>query len=220
MEALHGTHALGETAELVAEKYGVTREAQDAFALESQRRWAARRTRPGASPTSSCPSTDAGQQERATPTDRSRSTSTRAPTRRRASWRRCAPAFRKQGGTVTAGNSSGINDGAAARAARVGERARALGCGRRPLARFVAVGGRRRRAAAAWASGRSRPRARRWQRAGIGVGELDLVELNEAFAAQAIAVHARAGAGPGDGERERRRHRASGTRSARRARAW
>ncbi len=41
MEARYGTHALGETAELVAEKYGVTREAQDAFALESQRRWAA-----------------------------------------------------------------------------------------------------------------------------------------------------------------------------------
>src|SRR5690242_9381784 len=41
MEALYGTHALGETAELVAEKYGVSREAQDAFALESQRRWAA-----------------------------------------------------------------------------------------------------------------------------------------------------------------------------------
>src|SRR5664279_363174 len=41
MEALYGTHALGETAELVAEKYSVTREAQDAFALASQRRWAA-----------------------------------------------------------------------------------------------------------------------------------------------------------------------------------
>src|SRR5450755_1967743 len=41
MEALYGTHALGETAELVAEQYGVSREAQDAFALESQRRWAA-----------------------------------------------------------------------------------------------------------------------------------------------------------------------------------
>src|SRR4030095_2369441 len=41
MEAMHGTHALGETAELVAEKHGITREAQDAFALTSQRRWAA-----------------------------------------------------------------------------------------------------------------------------------------------------------------------------------
>ena len=94
------------------------------------------------------------------------------------------PAFRK-GGSVTAGNASGMNDGAAALVLMSADRAKQLGI--EPLARWVSSG----------ASGVD-PRVmgigpvdatrKALDRAGIGVSELDLVELNEAFAAQAIAV--------------------------------
>jgi len=94
------------------------------------------------------------------------------------------PAFRK-GGTVTAGNASGLNDGAAALVLMSAERAESLGV--RPLARWVASG----------ASGAD-PRVmglgpvdatrKALRRAGISTGDVDLVELNEAFAVQSIAV--------------------------------
>jgi acetyl-CoA acetyltransferase family protein len=94
------------------------------------------------------------------------------------------PAFRK-GGTVTAGNASGMNDGAAALVLMSAERAKALGV--RPLARWIASG----------ASGTD-PRTmglgpvqatrKALARAGIGIDAIDLIELNEAFAVQAMAV--------------------------------
>ena len=88
MEALHGTQPLGETAELVAEKYGVTREAQDAFALESQRRWAAAHAA-GRFAAELVPVEVASVRRRAA--TRWTSTSTRAPRPPPPSWRRCAP---------------------------------------------------------------------------------------------------------------------------------
>ena len=115
------------------------------------------------------------------------------------------PAFKRDAsGSVTAGNSSGINDGAAA--LLVTSRRRAAELGLRPMARSSPArwpASTRRR----WGSDRSRPRARRSTRAGLAVGDIDLVELNEAFAAQSLAVHARAGARSRQGQRQRRRDR-------------
>jgi len=94
------------------------------------------------------------------------------------------PAFRK-GGTVTAGNASGMNDGAAAVVLVSARRAEALGL--RPLGRWVASG-----AAGVdprvMGLGPVRATRRALERAGIGIGEVDLIELNEAFAVQAMAV--------------------------------
>lgn len=94
------------------------------------------------------------------------------------------PAFRK-GGSVTAGNSSGMNDGAAAMVVMSAAKAKALGI--KPLARWVASG-----AAGVdprvMGLGPIEATNKALKRAGIGVGDLDLVELNEAFAVQAIAV--------------------------------
>ncbi|HXJ23350.1 MAG TPA: acetyl-CoA C-acyltransferase [Polyangia bacterium] len=180
MEAVYGTHPLGETAELVAELQHVTREEQDAFALESQRRWAAAQAAgkfaeeivpvalPGARGTPSR-SLDADEHPR--------------PATTAAELAALKPAFRKSGGTVTAGNSSGINDGAAALllASAAGlERLK-----RKPRARVVA-------SAVAGVEPKHMglgpiPATRKLlARMGLAAGDLDLVELNEAFAAQAI----------------------------------
>jgi len=95
-----------------------------------------------------------------------------------------APAFRKQNGTVTAGNSSGLNDGAAALLLASPEGLARLG-GRRPLARFVAsaVAGVEPKL---MGLGPIPATKRALARAGIAAADLDLIELNEAFAAQAI----------------------------------
>ena len=126
--AMFPLESMGETGENVAERWGVSREDQDAFALRSQRRWA----RAPTSPTSSSPSAS------------SSATSTRARTRRAEKLAALKPAFR-EGGTVTAGNSSGINDGAAALVIASEERARELGA--EPLGAFVGERRRRRRPA-------------------------------------------------------------------------
>ena len=129
---LYGTESMGETAENIAEQTGIPREAQDAFALESHRRAIAaidagrfaEEIMPGASP--------AAQGRR-----RSWSATDERPRRDTTleALARLKPAFRKDG-TVTAGNSSGLNDGAAALLVMSAERARQLGL--KPLARIVA----------------------------------------------------------------------------------
>jgi len=179
MEALYGTHALGETAELVAEKHGVTREQQDAFALNSQRRWAAAQAA-GRFADELVPVTIPGKKgERIFDTDEHPRPETTA-----AELAALAPAFRKQKGTVTAGNASGLNDGAAAVLLASPEGLARLG-GRRPLARFVASG-----VAGVepklMGLGPIPATQRALARGGINATDLDLIELNEAFAAQAI----------------------------------
>jgi 3-oxoadipyl-CoA thiolase len=179
MEALHGTHALGETAELVAEREGVTREAQDAFALDSQRRWAAAQAagRFAAELVAVEVPGRKGAVVKVEVDEHPRPETTAA------GLAALKPAFRKQGGTVTAGNSSGINDGAAALLLASVEGLARLG--REPLARFVASG-------VAGVEPRYMglgpiPATRRaLARAGLAARDLALVELNEAFAAQAL----------------------------------
>ena len=158
---------MGETGENVAERWGITREEQDAFALRSQQRWAAADFADELVP--------AGGLER----DEHPRPDTSAE--KLASLK---PAFREDG-TVTAGNSSGLNDGAAALVIASEEKARELGV--EPLGAFVA-------SAVAGVDPRVMgigpvPAVRKLlDRAGIGVGDLDLVELNEAFASQSLAV--------------------------------
>src|SRR5262245_7359989 len=180
MEALHGTHALGETAELVAELHGVTREAQDAFALESQRRWAAAHAA-GRFAAELCA---VEVPARKGPPARVEVDEHPRPDTTAAQLAALKPVFRKQGGTVTAGNASGINDGAAALLLASAEGLKRLG-GRAPLARVVASG-------VAGVEPKLMglgpiPATRRaLARAGLAARDIGLCELNEAFAAQAI----------------------------------
>ena len=179
MAAAHHPYSMGETGENVAEKLGVSREDQDAFALASQRNAAAAvaegRYRDQLVAI-------AVPQRKGDPIVVDADEHPRPDTTAEA-LARLRPAFR-QGGTVTAGNASGINDGAAAVLVVEAERARALGL--RPMARVVAT-------AVAGVDPSVMglgpiPATRKvLERAGLSVGDLDLVELNEAFASQSVA---------------------------------
>jgi len=180
MEALYGTEAMGVTAENVADMTGITRDEQDAFAVQSNQR--------------AIEAIDSGRfTEEIVPVpipqkkgDALLVTTDERP-RRDASLESLAklkPAFRKDG-SVTAGNSSGLNDGAAALLLMNAEKAAELGM--KPMARVVS-------SAAAGVLPRIMgigpiPAARKaLARAGIRLDQLGLVELNEAFAVQALAV--------------------------------
>ncbi|GAP13111.1 acetyl-CoA acetyltransferases [Longilinea arvoryzae] len=176
----YGIDAMGETAENVAEQTGITRQEQDAFAVQSHRRAIA--------------AIDSGRfdaeivpvpvpQKKGDPilvaTDERPRRDTSLET-----LARLRPAFRKDG-SVTAGNSSGLNDGAAALLLMSAERAAQLGF--KPLARVVT-------SAAAGVEPRVMglgpiPATRKaLKRAGLRVEDIGLVELNEAFAVQSLAV--------------------------------
>jgi 3-oxoadipyl-CoA thiolase len=179
MQERYSTESMGETAENVAQRYGVSREDQDAFALESHRRAVA--------------AAEAGRfddeivpvdvpQPKGGPVTVHADEGPRPDT----TLERLASlgAVFRVAGTVTAGNSSQINDGAACLVLATEERARELG--REPLARIVASG------AAGVDPGYMGigpvPATRKaLERAGLQAGDVDLVELNEAFAAQVLA---------------------------------
>ena len=128
------------------------------------------------------------------------------------------PAFQKDG-TVTAGNASGINDGAAALVV-ADERCGARALGAAPLARIARVCDGRASSRCTWDWGRCRPCARPSTRAGLELADIDLFELNEAFAAQALAVVHELGLDPARVNVGRRRDRARPSdRRQRRARA-
>jgi 3-oxoadipyl-CoA thiolase len=179
MEELNYTDSMGETAENVAARYGISRERQDEFALESHRRAVA--------------AAEAGRfddevvalqvpQPKGDPVTVHADEGPRADTSLE-KLARLRPAFR-EGGSVTAGNSSQLNDGAACLVLASEERAHALG--REPLARVVATGVAG--VDPAYMGVGPIPAARQaLERAGLDVGDLDLVELNEAFAAQSLA---------------------------------
>jgi len=163
--------SMGETGENVAERFTVSREDQDAFALESHRRWAA--------------AAAAGRfdDELVAVGEVTRDEHPRPDTTLE-KLAALKPAFRENG-TVTAGNSSGLNDGAAALVIASEEKARELGV--EPLGSFVgnAVAGVDPRVMGIGPV----PAVRKLlARTGIDVAQLDLVELNEAFASQSLAV--------------------------------
>ena len=179
LAAAHHPYSMGETGENVAEKLGISREEQDAFALASQRNAAAAvaegryRDQLVAIPV---------PQRKGDPIVVDADEHPRPDTTAEA-LARLKPAFR-QGGTVTAGNASGINDGASAALVVEAERARALGL--RPMARVVAtaVAGVD---PAVMGLGPIPATRKALERAGLTVADLDLVELNEAFASQSVA---------------------------------
>jgi 3-oxoadipyl-CoA thiolase len=163
--------AMGETGENVAERWSVSREDQDAFALRSQQRWAAA-AEAGRFDDELVPVGDVTRDEHPRPD---------TSVEKLAS---LTPPFRT-GGSVTAGNSSGLNDGAAAVVIASEEKARELGID--PLGAFVgsAVAGVDPRVMGIGPV----PAVRKLlERTGLTIDDLDLVELNEAFASQSLAV--------------------------------
>jgi 3-oxoadipyl-CoA thiolase len=171
MEEMFPLESMGETGENVAERYGVTREEQDAFALQSHRRWAAAQ--------------EAGRFiDELVPVGEVKCDEHPRPDTSLEKLAALGPAFR-EGGTNTAGNASGINDGAAALVLASEEKARELGV--EPLGRFVA-------SAVAGVDPRYMgigpvPAVQKLlARAGIDAADLDLIELNEAFASQSLQV--------------------------------
>jgi acetyl-CoA acetyltransferase family protein len=185
MQALGHTDPLGETAEKVAAKYAVTREAQDAFALGSQQKYAAAE----AAGKFAAERVPVEIPSRKGPPRKIEVDEHPRPATTAADLAALAPVFRK-GGTVTAGNSSGINDGATALLLASADGLRRLG--RPAMARVVssAVAGVE---PALMGLGPIPASRRALERAGITAGSLDLVELNEAFAAQALPCIAELG---------------------------
>ena len=171
--------SLGETAERVASQWTVSRERQDAFAVESQRRVAAA-VEAGRFDGQLVPVSVPGRKGAVTVVDRDEHPRADTTSAALAALR---PAF-AAGGSVTAGNSSGINDGAAALLLVEADRARALGL--RPMARVVAT------AVAGvhpdvMGIGPVPAVRKALSRAGLSVADLDVVEVNEAFASQSVA---------------------------------
>ena len=190
MEEVYGIEAMGETAENIRDLMPeLTREKQDAFALRSHQRAVAamddgrfaeeivpvnipqRKGDPIVVDTDERPRRDSSMKALA----------------------RLRPAFRKEGGSVTAGNASGLNDGAAALLLMSSEKAAELGL--KPMARVVA-------SAAAGVAPRTMglgpvPATQKaLKRAGLSIEEIGLVELNEAFAVQSLAVMEELGLDP------------------------
>ena len=167
MEEMFPLESMGETGENVAERWDVSREDQDEFALRSQQRWAA-----------------ADFSDELVAVNGVERDEHPRPDTTREKLGSLRPVFR-EGGTVTAGNSSGINDGAAALVIASEEKARELGA--QPLGAFVgsAVAGVDPRVMGIGPI----PAVRKLlDRAGVAVDDLDLVELNEAFASQSLVV--------------------------------
>jgi len=176
----HYPYSMGETAENVADRWDVSRERQDAFALESQQR-AVAAIEAGRFDTQIVPVSVPQRKGEALVVDRDEHP--RADTSLEA-LARLKPAFRTDGnGSVTAGNSSGINDGASAVLLVEADRARDLGL--RPLGRVLstAVAGVD---PAVMGVGPVPATRKALERAGLAVDDLDLVELNEAFASQSL----------------------------------
>ena len=170
-EERYSREAMGETAENVAERWGVSRQDQDAFAAESQARWAAAQEA-GRFADELVPAGELTADEHPRPGTTVEKLAT------------LKPAFRA-GGTVTAGNSSGINDGAAALVIASEEKAAELGI--EPLGSFAgsAVAGVD---PAVMGIGPVPAVQKLLGRVKLEIGDIDLVELNEAFASQSLAV--------------------------------
>jgi 3-oxoadipyl-CoA thiolase len=179
MDLQYGTDALGDTAENVAEQYGVSREDQDAFALGSQQKAARAQASGRLAEEIVAVSVKKGRESALFEADEHVRPDTSLE-----QLARLKPAFRATG-SVTAGNSSGVNDGAAAMVIASRQKAEKLGLV--PRARVIGV-----------TSAGVAPRImgmgpvpatqRLLARYGLSINDIDVIELNEAFAAQGIAV--------------------------------
>jgi acetyl-CoA acetyltransferase family protein len=177
MQAAYGTDSMGETAEIVAAERGVSRADQDAFALRSQQRAAKAQAyfeeeiTPVPVPQRKGDPVHVSQDEHPRETDLDKLA-------------RLRPAFRDSG-TVTAGNSSGVNDGAAALLLASEHAVQRFG-----LTPLAVIAGAATAGVAPRVMGLGPIPATRklLDRAGLAVGDVDVIELNEAFAAQALAV--------------------------------
>ena len=180
MEELYGTESMGQTAENLAEKYNINREDQDKFAFESQQKAyaaqqsgrLAREITPVPIPRKKAAPILFDQDEFIKPDTTLEVLST------------LRTAFKKSGGTVTAGNASGLNDGAAALliASEQGLKDHQL----TPLTRVVAsavVGVEPR----IMGIGPVEASRKALQKAGLSLDQMDIIEINEAFAAQVLA---------------------------------
>jgi acetyl-CoA C-acetyltransferase len=177
LSALYHPFSMGETAENVAEKWNISREDQDRFALASQQRFQQAEADGKFSAERVAIAIESKREPKVVSTDEH----PRATTLERLAM--LQPAFRK-GGTVTAGNSSGINDGAAAALVAGEQIAKSAKAG--PMARVVslAVAG----VDPAYMGVGPVPAVQKaLKRAGLSVKDLGLVELNEAFASQSLA---------------------------------
>ena len=174
----HGTESMGETGENVAERYGVTRAEQDAWALQSQQRWAAADAAGRfAQELVAVEVTTRGGSELVERDEHPRpETTIEGLAKLRAAFR--------EGGTVSAGNAAGLNDGAAALVIAEEAYARAHGLPVRARVLASAVAGVE---PGVMGIGPVPAVRKVLARAGLSVGDLDLIELNEAFASQVVA---------------------------------
>jgi 3-oxoadipyl-CoA thiolase len=180
MQTLYGTEAMGETAENLADKYGISRADQDQFALWSQQK-ATKAQESGRLGLEIIPV--AVPQRKGDPVQITKDEFIKPGTTLEG-LAKLRPAFRKEGGSVTAGNASGLNDGAAAVLVASGAAVQQYGL--RPLARIVssAVTGVEPRI---MGIGPVSASLLALQRAGLTLADMDVIELNEAFAAQSLA---------------------------------
>ncbi len=181
MKAQYGVDSMPETGENVAADYGVTREAQDAFAVRSQHKAAAAQAS-GRLAREITPVTI--PQRKGDPVVVDTDEHPRGDTTVEKLARLPTP-FRKEGGTVTAGNASGVNDGAAALIIASGPAARRYGL--KPIARILggATAGVSPRV---MGMGPAPASQKLCARLGLNPTDFDVIELNEAFASQGIAV--------------------------------
>ena len=187
-DAFNNCH-MGITAENVAEKYGITREMQDELALRSQTR-AAAAIAEGKFKDEIVPVVIPQKQGDPIVFDTDEYVKPGTTMEKLA---KLKPAFKRDGGTVTAGNASGINDGAAAIVVASGEFVKAHGL--KPMAKIVATGSVG-VDPALMGTGPIPSVRQALKKAGLETKDIDLFELNEAFAAQAAAVNAELGLTP------------------------
>ncbi len=181
MEAMHGVLAMGETAEKVAERHGVTREAQDRFALTSQQR-AGKAIASGRIAKELTPIVTGTDKKTGAPQTLAVDEHPRPDTKAE-QLAKLRPAFAKANGTVTAGNSSGLNDGAGAILLASEQAMKELGL--TPRARYVtsATAGVE---PSYMGLGPIPASKKAFAKAGVDAQRIDIAELNEAFAAQAL----------------------------------
>ncbi len=177
LEEMYGADSMPQTAENVAERYGVTREEQDRFAYQSQQK-AKQAMESGRFKEELVPVVYTDRKGNPVKVKQDEHPRPGTTIEKLAGLRPIFP-----GGTITAGNASGVNDGAAALLMMSAEKAKELGV--KPLARYVssATAGLE---PAVMGLGPIEATRKALKRAGIGVQDLGLVELNEAFASQSL----------------------------------